>query len=85
MFIMESNKKNITDGLIEGILGGEKKYSTGPKEYSDAAVMCAQEFLKAIEARDPKRLISSFLALKYECEEYEKEEDKGELELEIKL
>ena len=85
MFMMESSKKNITDGLIEGILDGEMKYSTSPKEYSDAAKMCAQEFLKAIEAKDVKRLISSFLALKYECEQYEKEEESGELELEIKL
>jgi len=71
-------KKDITDGIIEGIVGGKKAYSTAPSEYPEAAKLCAQELLKAIEAKDPNKIIAAFIALSHEAESYEGEEESEE-------
>lgn len=67
-------KKDITDGIIEGIVGGKKAYSTAQSEYPEAAKLCAHELIKAIEAKDPNKIIAAFIALDHEIEGLEGEE-----------
>lgn len=82
------DKKKISDGLIDGIVGGKKAYSTAPAMYPESAKMCAMEFFKAIESKDPNRLIAAFIALDYEVDAIspeESEEDSEGTEIEISL
>jgi len=80
------DKKKISDGLIEGIIGGKKAYSTMPAMYPDSVKMCAMEFLKAIESKDPNKVISAFIALDHEVDALEPEEEEEEgAEIEISL
>jgi len=87
--MMGVDKKKISDGLIEGIVKGKEAYSTAPAMYPDSAKMCAMEFLKAVESKDPNRIISAFIALDHEVDEiseslYPEEEEEGP-EIEISL
>lgn len=88
MMMLGKDKNKIGDSIIEGILGAKKEYSTAPAIYPESAKMCAIEFLKAIESKDPNKVISAFMALDCEVdmisEEGEEEEQEGP-ELEIKL
>lgn len=85
--MMGVDKKKISDGLIEGIIGGKKAYSTMPTLYPDSVKMCAMEFLKAIESKDPNKVIAAFIALDHEVDALEPEEEEEEegTEIEIKL
>lgn len=80
MIMLGQNKQNITDGLVESIVGGKKEYSTAPQEHSEAAKLCALEVMKALETKSPEKLISALSALLHEIEG----EEEG-LELEIEL
>jgi hypothetical protein len=84
MMMLGKDKQSFRDSIVEGIVGGEKKYSTEPKEMGEAAKLCALEFLKAIEMKDPSKLIAAFEALKYELESESEDEEEG-TEIEIKL
>jgi hypothetical protein len=75
MIMLGSDKKKISDGLIEGIIGGKKAYSTSPSMYPESAKMCAMELLKAIESKDPNKVIAAFIALDYEIEGISGEEE----------
>jgi hypothetical protein len=82
------DKKKISDGLIEGIIGGKKAYSTMPSLYPESAKMCAMEFLKAVESKDPNKVIAAFIALDHEVDAIspeEPEEEEEGTEIEIKL
>ncbi len=88
--MMGVDKKKISDGLIEGIVGGKKVYSTAPTMYPDSAKMCAMEFLKAVESKDPNKIISAFIALDHEVDSiaellYPEEEEEEGPEIEISL
>jgi len=80
MIMLGQNKQNITDGLVESIVGGEKEYSTKPQQHSEAAKLCALEVMKAIETKSPEKLIASLSALLHEIEG---EEEEPELEIEL--
>jgi hypothetical protein len=75
MIMLGSDKKKISDGIIEGIVGGKKSYSTGPSLYPESAKLCAMELIKAIESNDPNKVIAAFVALDYEIESIEGEEE----------
>ena len=77
MIMLGSDKKKISDGLIEGIIGGKKAYSTSPSMYPESAKMCAMELIKAIESKDPNKVIAAFIALDYEIDSISGE-DEGE-------
>lgn len=68
-------KKDISDGIIEGIVGGKKEYSTAPSLYPESAKLCAGELIKAIEAKDPNKIIAAFIALSHEVESISGEEE----------
>lgn len=80
MIMLGTDKKKISDGLIEGIVGGKKAYSTSPSMYPDSAKMCAMELIKAIESKDPNKVIAAFIALDYEIESISGEEEGEEKE-----
>ena len=79
--MLGADKKGITDGIIEGIVGGKKEYSTAPASYPESAKLCASELIKAIESKDPNKVIAAFIALDYELESFEGEEESKEEEL----
>jgi hypothetical protein len=78
MIMLGPDKKKISDGLIEGIVGGKKAYSTSPSLYPESAKLCAMELIKALESKDPNKVIAAFIALDYECEGLSGEEEEGE-------
>lgn len=75
MIMLGSDKKKISDGLIEGIVGGKKAYSTSPSMYPESAKLCAMELIKALESKDPNKVIAAFIALDFEIEGIEGEEE----------
>jgi hypothetical protein len=88
MIMLGSDKKKISDGLIDGIVGGKKAYSTSPSMYPESAKLCAMELIKALENKDPNKVIAAFIALDYECdgisgEEEEEGEEGPKLEIEF--
>lgn len=88
MIMLGSDKKKISDGLIEGIISGKKAYSTSPSAYPESAKLCAMELIKALESKDPNKVIAAFIALDYEVdsisgEEEEDEEEGPKLEIEF--
>lgn len=87
MMMLGADKKGITDGIIEGIVKGKKEYSTAPSLYPESAKLCAMELIKAIESKDPNKVIAAFIALQYECDalEGEEEDEEKSKEIEIKL
>lgn len=74
MMIGDGKRKDIADGIVESFVKGKKEYSTERKEISEACLLCAQEFLIAIEMRDPRKLIAAFIALDAETSQYTGEE-----------
>lgn len=85
MMMLGADKKGITDGIIEGIVKGKKEYSTAPSLYPESAKLCAMELIKAIESKDPNKVIAAFIALDYELESLEGEEEEKAKEIEINL
>lgn len=85
MIMLGSDKKKISDGLIEGIIGGKKAYSTSPSMYPESAKMCAMELIKAIESKDPNKVIAAFIALDYEIDSISGEDENEEPESEIEI
>lgn len=85
MIMLGSDKKKISDGLIEGIIGGKKAYSTSPSMYPESAKMCAMELIKAIESKDPNKVIAAFIALDYEIDSISGEDEGEEPESEIEI
>lgn len=79
--MMGQDKKKITEGIVSKLVDGKEEYNTMPKE-NMAAELCAAELVKAIEAKDYKKIVAAFSALQNECSHYEDEE---ETEIEIKL
>jgi hypothetical protein len=75
MMMGPDKKKQMTDGIVESIIGGKKEYSTDRKECDESTLLCAHEFLAAVEAKDPRKLIAAFIALGMEVEKYESEEE----------
>lgn len=84
MIMLGADKKGITDGIVEGVVGGKKQYSTGPSMYPESAKLCAMELIKAIESKDPNKVIAAYIALDHECEQLEGEEEESK-EIEINL
>jgi len=78
MIMLGTDKKKISDGLIEGIVKGKKAYSTGPSMYPESAKLCAMELIKALESKDPNQVIAAFIALDYEVDSISDEEEEGE-------
>lgn len=85
MIMLGTDKKKISDGLIEGIVGGKKAYSTSPSMYPESAKMCAMELIKAIESKDPNKVIAAFIALDYEIDSISGEDEGEEQESEIEI
>ena len=84
MLMMGGDKKKMTDSIVESIVGGKKEYSTEGQDRGEACKLCALELIKAIEMKDPGRVISAFQALSMELEN-ESEDEKEGPELEIKF
>lgn len=84
MMMLGGDKKKVTDSIISSIVGGKEEYSTQPKEMGESCKLCAVELIKAIEMKDPGRLIAAFQALMLELESEDEEEKEGP-ELEIKF
>ena len=79
--MLSKDKQSLRDSIVSSVVGGKEEYSTQPKESGEAAKLCALELLKAIEMKDPGKLIAAFEALTMELGSGED----GESELEIKL
>lgn len=75
MIMIGGDKKRMTASIVDGIVGGKKEYSTGPAVYPESTLMCAHELLKAIEEKNPEKIISAFMALDYECDALSGEEE----------
>lgn len=82
MMMLGGDKRKVTDSIISSIVGGKEEYSTQPKEMGGSCKLCAVELIKAIEMKDPGRLIAAFQALMLELEG---EDEKEGPELEIKF
>jgi hypothetical protein len=82
MMMLGGDKRKVTDSIISSIVGGKEEYSTQPKEMGESCKLCAVELIKAIEMKDPGRLIAAFQALMLELEG---EDEKEGPELEIKF
>lgn len=83
MMMLGGDKKRMMDSIVESVVGGEKEYSTEGKDIGQAAKLVALELIKAVEMKNPDRLIAAFEALMIECES--KDEEKEGPELEIKF
>jgi hypothetical protein len=81
MLMLGADKKKIGDAIVKKMVNGKEEYSTGPKEYSDSAKLCAHELIKAVEQKDPNKIISAFIALSHEVESMEEEKEGPELEI----
>lgn len=83
MMMLGKDKQSFRDSIVEGIIDGKKEYSTESVDKGEAAKLCAIEFLKAIEMKNPSKLIAAFEALKYELENETEEEEGTEIEIKI--
>lgn len=79
--MMLQDKKRMMDSIVESVVGGKKEYSTEGKEMGEAAKLCAMELIKAIEMKDPSKVISAFQALSMELESEDEEKEGPELEI----
>lgn len=82
MMMLGGDKQRMMDSIVESVVGGKKEYSTEGKDMGEAAKMVALELIKAIEMKNPERVVSAFQALMMECESEDKSEGP---ELEIKF
>lgn len=82
MMMLGGDKQRMMDSIVESVVGGKKEYSTQGQDKGESAKLVALELIKAIEMKNPERVISAFQALMIECE---MEDEKEGPELEIKF
>jgi hypothetical protein len=68
---MLADKAKLAGSIIDTLVEGKKVSSTAPKEYDESCKMAAMELVRAIEMKDPNKIISAFLALSMEADKYE--------------
>lgn len=72
--MLGGDKQRMMDSIVESVVGGKQEYSTQGKDMGESTKLAALELIKALEMKNPERVISAFQALMIECEMEESED-----------